>query len=327
MKWQLWTATEHRGNFPPEEQRVMNEQRRWMYDYLRQVAIARHPNGVPLDEAKLKPEYDRLTQECFDNLLSPFFDGPMSKEQFAAFCRQVMSVNEPRHASKQIFYAAASARSAEMTRRWSAAGFPVRLVHPYGTHDFDFAAAGEEWDVNWRWDHKPDGRHVLLEVEENGTLEPPAELGQKDIQSWLAETKTGDLSFDAQTGGDPTVARREAGHPRESSSGGPSNRIPLAVVRKRLTDRPLESIEWAQYQPAQRKPQTISQWWRQSLAVIGLAARPTLVLETGKGKLVVLRVERNDDQKLLVRGRAWPRPPYLPFHAGDETTADGAPGK
>ncbi|HTU25577.1 MAG TPA: hypothetical protein VMF30_09280 [Pirellulales bacterium] len=329
LKWQIWTATERRAYLTPDERQAILIQRLWMIHYLEQVAVARLPAGLSADTLKLMAETRRLERNCFFNPLNPFFDEPMSEEDFETFRRHVMSDEAPKNARKQLFLAAVYTRSAELKRRWPP-GFAARSMHVYGTYDFDFAPASDEWDVEWRWDHKPDSRHVLLDVADNNTLEPPLGLEEEEIANWLAENKQGDLSFDVQAGEIRARhgARLATLHEFEWQA---IDRVPLAALRERLAAAPLESMHLVKYQAAERQPQSWSESWQEFVAEVGMAAQPAVVLETGDGKLVVLRVERNDDQTLLIRGRAWPRRPNPPFHSGDDEATDSAgadtPGK
>ncbi|HTU25578.1 MAG TPA: hypothetical protein VMF30_09285, partial [Pirellulales bacterium] len=325
LKWRLWTATERRENLTGDEQQALAQQRQWMFHYLEQVAIARLPNGVPPDPAVLTRERGLLDTEYFENPLNPFFRDPMPVEDFETFRKHVLSDAAPKNARKQLFMAAVYTRSAELKRRWPP-GFPARRVHVYGAGDFDFGGASDEWNVEWRWNHKPASEHVLLAVADNKLVEPPAELEEKDLQAWIAQNKQGDLSFDAQTG--TLLPLRGARLARlDALEWWAIDRVPLAELHQRLADHPLESVTLPEAFASKSQRPTAWERLQGILAEIRLKSQPALVLETAEGKVVVLRVERYDDGMLLVRGRTWPRPPYPPFHAGDLQVAEAAAGR
>ena len=240
LKWQLWTATERKVALSREEQIARASQRGWMYSYLRQVAIARHPANDPPDADELKRESKRLDREVFNNPLSPFFDDPMSDEEFEAFRKHVMSDNTPQFPRSQIFFGAVYARSAGLKRRWPP-GFATRGVHMHGSQDFDFGGPTDEGEVRWRTDPQAGSRPSLFDVATSNAIAAPARLDKQATEAWLREAKQGDLEFDPATG--RLIAVRGARLTTLAETEWyASDRVPLAELRKRLAAAPLESF-------------------------------------------------------------------------------------
>jgi hypothetical protein len=306
LKWQLWTATEPKNQLSPEARQVKWQQRNWMRAYVQKL-LRDGVNGQarqPRDESPLK----QLESEVFGNVLNPFFDEPMSEEEFAAFKKRVESDSDLDSAPARIFRAAVAVGAATLKKQWPP-GFPAQGVHMHGTQDFDFR--GTRDDMRWMSGPAPDGRRLFFDAASNNFIEPPAGLDEKGTEAWLLETKKGDLWFDAKTR--RLIAVRGAKLTTLPETDWYAiDRISMATLQKRLAEAPRESYSLAEL-PGDKPDR---------LAVEKIVrALPTLVLETAEGKIVLLRVERYDGESALLLGRARPLAPYLPFHAGDNDAA------
>ena len=310
LKWQLWTAMDRR-DLTADELKGRESQREWMREYIRDL-----PNSRPeIPEWSHEGRLLLLESAVFGNPLSPFFHEPMSAEEFEKFKKRFLDgqksmsggnlVSAPAH----FFSAAVWVLAESMQKRWPP-GFPVDEGLSI-TNELDFCFQHQlfprrhfvsqmgDWSTTERVYFDVTGRVVRQ----------PAPFDEKATQRRLAETKEGCLGFDKTTERLFTIHGARLTTVPETDWY-ELDRIPLAELRRRVDESPLESYSLAAL-PAEDvsgNPDPRSQ---------AIAKLPTLVLESLEGEVALLRVSESDHGTAYLFSRPRPLPPYPPFHAGD----------
>ena len=159
----------------------------------------------------------------------------------------------------------------------------------------------------------PGGRRDYFDVAQHYSVEPPGELDDQAVERWLSKKRLGDFGFDAATSrlfpvrGAKLIALDE----RDWYL---ADRIPLADLKKRLADAPLEFYSLADV-PALNAPGGYQA--RED----AIAKLPILAVESAEGNVMLLRIFSLSPGNVAFQTQHRPLPPNPPFHPGDDAEA------
>jgi len=162
--------------------------------------------------------------------------------------------------------------------------------------------------MRWASAPAPNGPRLFFDVASNNSIEQPVGLDEKGTGSLAVERQKRRPVVRTRKTRRLTAVRGARLTTLSEKDWYAVDRIPLAALRKRLAESPLKSYTLADT-PNGEKPDLAE-------AEKVLRKLPTFVLESAKGKIVLLRVEQYDGDSALVLCRARPLVPYPPFHAG-----------
>ena len=336
LKWELWTASD-RKPLTPEELAERESQHEWIRDFIRSVPFTKLGKNAHIQGAE---QLRILESDLLGNPLIPFFGDAMSPDEFERFKRDVLALKERSGWESDPFVlggisvAAVRARTESLQRRWPpdcavvtrqngvAAngagahhshhnGMHITQCHFYFTFNYLFSEAINEYLED------RDGGRKYFDVRENRPITPPAGLDKDETDRWLANGKQGDLTWDATTR--RLIAVRGA---RLSTLAETewylTSRIPLADLKKRVADAPLEFYSLADVP-------TINSPGGYKARENAIAKLPTLVLETAEGKVALLRITDPDPKSIFFTVIRRPLPPNPPFGAGDVDEGGNGP--
>jgi thiol-disulfide isomerase/thioredoxin/Leucine-rich repeat (LRR) protein len=333
LKWQLWTALD-RAELTPAELKERETQRGWMRDYIGKLPIPENQKNMP--EYSHANRLNVLEREVFGNPLSPFFQDPMTPEEFEGFQKLVFNQGGIlAQAPTIVFQSALKTRFDAVKKRWPSEFAEHGYSVGNSTQDFDFFRLGTDGFCSlgdaYVSESQP-ARRVYYDAGKNREVEQPAPLDEAATERWLAEGNQGDVWFDTEA--KSLVAVRGARLATlDEADWYAVDRIPMAQLRRRVAESPLDS--YALPNPT---------FWDETKSIVAVNKAvqnlPLLVLETAAGKIVLLRITEyrggrsggssvgrvlpstDNPVRVGLQYRPRPLPPNPPFAAGDVDQAE-----
>lgn len=294
----------------PERVARLKSQREWMRAEVRKLPESAKFHLTHKDElAKV--------ESLFDDALNPFFNAPMSDDDFAQFQAAYQKDTEGnRSETRLIFSAAWLFRAAWAVQRDG-------LLQKYPVENIGSVVHNLRWSLTVTRhagnvsldvaDLQKQNRDIYVDVMKMIFVPGEAPADWDDHATWLLNQGQGDLAFDGNQ--DALIGVRGAKLAVLNATDWQSaDLVPLAELKKLLETSGHEFLSLSTFVEADGDPANGIRRLR--------AAAPSIAIRTHEGNIAVIRILSMSGETPIIRARPRPLPPNPPLHPGDLAAAE-----